>query len=309
MSEHGGTGTRVTVHKTTEHHSKALVRKPRVLTLADLTRMQEAGAQNSKRPASLPLSAIEVAPSVFQWRLENAEIYATREHIAVLVGALTRTDNPAPLDPILVMAVGHRYVVIDGHCRLEAYRVARWAGGVPVVYFEGSIHDAEIMALEANTKDKLPMGKETKLEAAWKHLVRGRSNEAWRYTQAEISERTTVGLRTVKRMAAALKKHGDGVSTLTWAAARRVERDAEFKADDDWKEKKARKLAKQLAGCDNLTKDPEITASALTKVSAHLPKMLVSEWQSEATDMVLELLRENHPDEADRLDYMLTTEL
>ena len=292
-------------HKTTERRSEAVVRKPRVLTLADLTHMQEAGAQNSKHPSSLPLNAIEVAPSVFQWRLANEEIYATRAHIAVLVGALTRTDNPAPLDPILVMAVGRRYVLIDGHCRLDAYRIARWAGDVPVEYFEGSIHDAEIRALEANKKDKLPLGKETKLEAAWKHLVRGRSDEAWRYTQAAISERTTVGLRTVKRMAGVLKKHGEDVSTGTWVAARRAERDAEFKADDDWKEKKVRRLARQLAVCDNLTKNPEITARALAMVSALLPEMLVSEWQNEAADTVLEQLRESHPDDANRLEEII----
>jgi hypothetical protein len=161
------------------------------------------------------------------------------------------------------------------------------------------------MALEANKKDKLPMGKETKLEAAWKHLVRGRSDEAWRYTQAEISKRTTVGLRTVKRMAGVLKKHGDGVSTLTWAAARRMERDAEFKADDDWKEKKARRLAKQLAACDNLTKNPEITASALAMVSARLPEMLVHEWPRAASEMLVERFSEYRPEELDKLEEML----
>src|ERR1019366_2364912 len=101
-------------------------------------------------------------------------------------------------------------------------------------------------ALERNKKNKLPMGDASKLEAAWKLLVRGSADAAWQRTQAKVSETTTVSLRTVKRMAAVLKKHGDGVSALTWADARRTERDAEFKPDDGWKEKKARKLAKQF---------------------------------------------------------------
>lgn len=289
-------------HNTTERHSKTLVRKTSALTLADLTRMQEAGAQNSKRPTSLPLSAIEVAPIVFQWRLNTEDIQADEKHVTDLARAIARTDNPEPLDPILVMAVGGKYFVIDGHHRLDAYHTARWAGRVPVEYFEGSVHDATIRALDANKKDKLPLGDDAKREAAWKLLVRGRSDEVWRCTQAKISELTTVALRTVKRMAGVLKKHGDDVSTLTWADARRTERDAEFKPDDGWKEKKARKLAKQFVKGASLTKDPEVTALALAMVSAHLPKMLVSEWPREATDTMLEQLRVSNPDEADRIE-------
>lgn len=295
----------MTTHKTTERHSKTLVRKTGALTLADLTRMQVAGAQNSKRPTSLPLSAIEVAPIVFQWRLGTEDIQADEKHVADLARAIARTDNPEPLDPILVMPVGGRYFVVDGHHTLDAYHTARWAGRVPVECFEGSLQEAVITALERNKKDKLPLGDDAKREAAWKLLKRGRSDEAWRYTQAKISELTTVALRTVKRMAGVLKKHGDGVSTLTWVDARRTERDAEFKPDDGWREKKARKLAKQFVNGASLTKDPAVTAMALAMVSARLPKLLVSEWPREATDAMIEQLRESHPDTADRVEEAL----
>lgn len=295
----------MTARKTTERHGKTLVRKTSTLTLDDLTRVQAAGAQNSKRPTSLPLSAINVAPRVFQWRLNTEDIQADAKHVVDLARAIARTDNPEPLEPILVMDVGGRYFVIDGHHTLDAYHTARWAGRVPVECFDGSLQEAVDTALERNKKNKLPMGDVSKLEAAWRLLVMGSAGVAWQRTQAKVSENTTVSLRTVKRMAAVLKKHGDSVSALTWAKARREERDAEFEADVEWKEKKARKLADKLIKCGALAKDPEITARALSMISSHLPGMLVSEWPSEATDLVLGRLRESHPDAADSVEDVM----
>src|ERR1035437_6568712 len=98
-----GARTCVRPHKTTERHSKALVRKTSELTLADLTHMQGTGVQNSKRPTSLPLSAIEVAPIVFQWRLNAEDIQADKKHVVDLARAIARTDKPKALEPILVM--------------------------------------------------------------------------------------------------------------------------------------------------------------------------------------------------------------
>jgi hypothetical protein len=295
----------VTAQNKTKRHSKTLVRKTSALTLAELVHMQSTGVQNSERPKFLPLSAITVAPNVFQWRLGNEDMQADRKHVADLAGVIKRADKPTPLDPILVMAIGRGYFVVDGHHRFDAYHTAGWIGDVPVEYFEGSVHDAKIRALEENKKNKLPLGDEGKREAAWKLLVRGNADKARRYTQARISEITTVPLRTVKRMASVLKKHGKGVSGMTWAKARRKDWDEEFKADDNWKEKKARKLAGQFMRGDSLTKDAEITAMALEMVSSHLPKMLVSEWHHAATDDLIERVREINPDAAERIEQAL----
>jgi hypothetical protein len=242
-----------------------------------------------------------VAPLVFQWRSNTEDIQADEKHVVDLARAIARTDRPEPLEPILVIAVGGRYFVIDGHHTLDAYHTARWTGLVPVACFEGSLQEAIITALERNNKNKLPMGDVSKLEAAWKLLVRGSANAAWQRTRSEVSKDSSVSLRTVKRMAAVLKKHGEGVSALTWAEARRKERATEFEPDDEWKEKKARKLAGQLMKCGSLTKDPEITAKALRMISSNLPEMLVSEWRFTAGEVLVEHAREFSEDAGDRL--------
>lgn len=295
----------MTARKTTKRHSKALVRKTSALTLADLKSIQALGVPNAKRTPTLPLDAIEVAPLVFQCRLANEDMRADREQVMDLVAAIVRTDNPRALDAILVTTIGGRYFVVDGHHRLDAYHTAKWSKGVPVMYFTGSIDEATDMALNENKKNRLTLSRDAKREEAWKRLVGGRASTRRQRTQAEISEITTVALRTVKRMAAVLKKHGDDVSAMTWMGALRKERDAEFEPDEGWKEKKARKLAKQLLKCGSLTKDAEITAMALHMVSSYLPKMLTGQWHDAATEVLLERAREVNPDAVDRLEEAL----
>src|SRR5262245_9871526 len=46
-------------------------------------------------------------------------------------------------------------------------------GRVPVKHFNGSLKEAEALALRLNVKNKLPMTQDAKSEAAWRMLVAG----------------------------------------------------------------------------------------------------------------------------------------
>ena len=258
------------------------------LTLEELEQRVATEPRTNKRPQTLPLKEIHVAPLVFQWRLMNEEIVADEQHVIELARVIM--SKKKPLDPILVTPVGSRFFVIDGHHRLDAYHTAKWKGPVPVCYLEVPLKHARLEGLKRNIKNQLPMTKTSKSEAAWRLLVDGFRDPAKKLTWEAIADATTVDRSTVARMSRVLNKRGEDAAKETWANARWLDREkaAEEHPDgpdrfwDEWREKKARKLADHLAKGPSLTQDPEITARALQMVSEALPGALVSQWPDEA---------------------------
>ncbi len=92
---------------------------------------------------------------------------------------------------------------MEGHHRLEAYQLAGWRKRIPVKFFEGTVKEAEDQALILNIKDKLRMTRGDKFDAAFRLL----KQESKTYEQ--ISELTTVSLRTVNNMAKVLRECPD----------------------------------------------------------------------------------------------------
>jgi hypothetical protein len=162
---------------------------------------------------------------------------------------------------------------------------------VPVQYFDGSIEAAQIEGLKRNIKNKLPVTRAAKSEAAWRLMVSRYGGR--KLTWEGIADLTTVHRSTVVRMDRMLKEHGDDVAHVTWIEALQKVRakaaewhpqgeDAHW---DEWKEKKARKLADYLIKGPSLLDDGDgITARALEMVSSNLPNELVWSWP----DAVLE---------------------
>lgn len=141
-------------------------------TVADLERrVKTANARPKACPKSLPLGTIRVADKVFQWRMPSENIVAKEDHIFDLANALL--DREKPLDPILVFPVGERYYVVDGHHRINAYHSAKWKNPVPVKVFNGSFQDARIEAFRRNSKNKLAMTKQDKMEGTWRLVKEG----------------------------------------------------------------------------------------------------------------------------------------
>ena len=138
-------------------------------------------------------------------------------------------------------------------------------GLVPVEYFRGTLKDAETTALRLNVKNRLPMTREAKTEAAWRMLVDSRKDPAWHRSWSQIISGTYVSNSSIKRMAKVLKERGDEVVDKTWSdvlrEARKQQQDEmDGAARANWKEEKARTLADYLLKGPNLIQDPEVAA-------------------------------------------------
>jgi hypothetical protein len=257
-------------------------------THADIQRAlaKAKGSSALKGVLGLNRKSIVVAERVFQWRLLDTDVANREEHILGMATAIA--DSGKPLDAILVLPVGGKFYVIDGHHRLAAYDTAKWSRDIPARAFGGTLNQARLEALRLNSRNKLSMTKEDKQEAAWKlvKLQDGSSKE-------QIHEWTTVSTSNVGNMRRVLKKlqgleRGEDaipIADLTWRRALRedwatVEGGKEWEADE-WKEREANKIVEALMKANigfMLKKQPEITAMALERLDGNLAEALMAEW-------------------------------
>jgi hypothetical protein len=128
-------------------------------------------------PKTLPLAELYTAPRVFQMR--HALISLTRQ--PQTVAALWQLIRQGvTLDPMAVWWSGSRWVVLDGHHRLEAYladatdkAIPKGAYSVPVAAFAGTLSEAQVKAGQENAKVRNPTSGPEKQEWAWRLYVSG----------------------------------------------------------------------------------------------------------------------------------------
>ncbi|SPF77602.1 ParB/Srx family N-terminal domain-containing protein [Pseudoprimorskyibacter insulae] len=121
-------------------------------------------------------------------------------HVRGLVQTLRATGQ---LDPILVwrevdalgLATG-RLVLLDGHHRLAAYATFKPREDVPATIFTGTRAAAMVAAVEANSRERLPLTKSERMDAAWR-LVRLPGE---RLKVKTVAGATGVGTRSVDNM-------------------------------------------------------------------------------------------------------------
>lgn len=241
-------------------------------TLNKLLAAERSQRSRLDRPSELPLSFLKLAEDVFQWRKFTSEFSSEEAHIKELVRVMQTGVHP--MDPILVKVIGDKFYVVDGHHRYYAYKQLNWSASVPVVYFEGTVLEARLEGLKCNIKNKLPMTKEDKFEAAWTLVKDGELKKK------EIEELTTVSVRTVGNMRKVLKEFPLTIQS-SWREAKRFQFGKEEFEQSTWLEETATKLAKTLAKTigSNLTKRSDVLALALQKINPRLPEALVYEWQ------------------------------
>jgi hypothetical protein len=165
-------------------------------------------------------------------------------------------------------------------------------GPVPVEYFEGSLNEARVEAFKRNSKNKLSMTREDKFEGAWRLVKEGE------HTQVQIAAITTVAVRTISTMGSTLRKYGERVAKLPWSRARGFKlSDEEEIPHEDWIEREAQKLAKQLLRNvgPRFVKSPDITARALEIINPGFPAALVGEWIPVAREVLADLEQEDLP--------------
>ena len=270
------------------------------VTEADLLSIEQKEQRRIDRPPTLPLRDIHLADQVFQWRNRQENIVRSIEHLNELSRVLKTTKKP--LDPVVVTAVGNKFYLLEGHHRLEAYQAVGWRKPIKVDYFEGTVAQAQNEALRLNIKDKLPMSRAEKFDAAFRLVKRGEK------TQDQIHDITTVSVRTIATMTSILRDHPEA-KELSWSRARSLQ----FKQDDkkgslDWLEEKAQKLAKQLVKNVGVgfVRDVDVTARALEIVDENLPGALVSEWTDLAINVAIDRVREDNEKLADELATSLS---
>jgi hypothetical protein len=265
------------------------------MTYESLAKLDKrAGGNNAilaRQKTSVSLKVLRVAERVFQWRLLDDNVLEREDHILDLARALQELGRP--FMPILVFPIAQELYIIDGHHRLAAYQTAKWKHEIPVEMFQGTLHDARLEALKRNSKNKLRMTKTDKTEAAWR-LV----------TTTELSIRetgilTTVSPRQVSYMRAVWKKLSadselkESIEGLSWRQVLRMEGPTKpTKEHEDWIETEAQKIVDALLKAkigQGLMKNPDITARALAKINADLPKALIYEWGYEAPDAIREI--------------------
>jgi hypothetical protein len=90
-------------------------------------------------------------------------------------------------------------------------------------------------------------------------------------------------------MASVLGLHGEQAAKLPWSRARNLGKGYDVsESPEDWLEKEAQKLARQLLRNvgRGFVDRPDVTARALEIISPGLPSALMSEWLPMARDLV-----------------------
>lgn len=238
---------------------------------------------------NLQLRQIALASSVFQARQlhDSYEQYLSDAHSETLKVCLKASPTQT-LEAIVVWWSGKRWIALDGHHRVEAYRrLERDTKGtiqrIPVVTFEGPLDTAIAKSIELNARDKLPMTYDDKANAAWRLIV----EES--LSKSEISRVTTVHRNTLTKMSKALdslkKKHPlcyrDEALDMTWDEARRSEMaQREYGDFEEYDERQAFEWCKgfrKLIGKKPIGIAAPRLIKALCLLSPDAPKALMGE--------------------------------
>lgn len=259
----------MTDQTTTEEAKGATALHEPTLLLLDLER--EWQPQATPRLERLPVDLLEVVPTLFQPR------GMSEKHIEDLKRAIKASGD---LDAMLVLPVGSRLIIVDGHHRLEAYQRAETTAAVPISYFEGSPRDALFEAGKQNSKAKLPMESRERQDYAWRLVLFDNSSKA------EVSGASGVSTSQVANMRKVRSQLGDDAFDYTsWFKARAAAKGTAKSTTDDieqWKQELAGRwadgMAKQFS--TKMANHPEVAAIALDMYFGRKLPELFSELRS-----------------------------
>ena len=249
-------------------------------------------------PTSLPHRKIRLWPGVFQHRGRRGG--QSDAHVKELVAAIKKSPT-GMLAPMTVWWDGRNWACIDGHHRLDAYRIV--ASGpaycVPVEEFKGSLPEAMAQAAASNTKNKLPMAPAEKSNAAWRLVA---VNSMSRQETAGVASVSTATIAAMRRVRAQLEARVTVVTpvdalsihreldyrNLSWLAAKRLAEGREA-IDFDWEEADGKKVQEWATALTKLFgrqagKRPELLARALDLYDTRLMDQMMEWWQEQTDD-------------------------
>ncbi len=155
---------------------------------------------------------------------------------------------------------------------------------VPVQVFTGSLDQAIGQALAGNSKDKLPMQKREKSEAAWRLVVGTSLSKAAQASAAGVSESQVAVMRRTRADLIRKGVDDDKLAEMTWYEAM-LEAQGKTRGTqgdfEDYVEEQGQLLANRLTKTfgNRLTDEPAILAKALSICSENLPIRLVEAWR------------------------------
>lgn len=282
--------------------------------------LSEGKPEPSQHPTRLPLDSIGVIPELFQPRDMRHDKLQSTYHIESLVRAIYANSTHL-LNPVTVWWAGESWVVIDGHHRLDAYkayqdslRTKKVPKGhhkhmehnserlpemqVPVRVLSGTVLEATLHSTAANSQDKLPMSKDSKLTRAWQLVT-----VDWEdLTLKSISKSCAIHDRSVSNMRAVWRKAQAtcdeeqlaDLKSLSWRQAQHWDKDAE---ESPWGGKEVEAETNRLR--DSLVKTfgktllskAAMFAEALKRYSPALArelgmhlKPIYNDWDRDSTD-------------------------
>lgn len=253
------------------------------VTVSELKDIARNEAAITDEPKALYIRDIHVADRAFQPRRVEYNMLASQEHLKELVSALRVQGNA--LKSLVVVPIGNRFFLIDGHHRLSSYAAFGWTKKVPVTVLRVSVDDAIRRSIEFNSKNKLPMSRGDKADSAWKLVKAG----CWSKSQITESTGVTSNLDNMRRVLRGLRAAGVDVDELSWDQARKKHMgipdgfDREAYIDEKAIEVRD-KLLKHMPV--KLLNNPEAFAKGLSMVSEQLPSALIAEWHEHAIEYV-----------------------
>lgn len=238
------------------------------LMIAELEDLRIGSAITDLTSRSVSLKQVIEHPEVYQPRM----VATSEKHISDLRQSL---NNAGELDPILVMPCGDRMVVIDGHHRLAAYKMAKRTE-IPVEFFKGTAREAIIEAGSRNSRAVLTLSNNQRQNWAWSLVRQVEDHIGFKaaFSRSAVTKSSGISKSQHDRMRQALKALGakaDGYSQ--WWQANEAWK--AVKAGEDYNEEftvtameeRAQDIADRIvkAISSSPANNPEIMARALMK--------------------------------------------
>lgn len=217
----------------------------------------------------VPLKDLRTAQRIFQPRNLAHRRWEKERHIDILT---TVVRQQGTLDHITVFPVAGFRIVVDGHCRLAAYKRARFRDTqkVPVRHLSGSLSEALAVSASANSKDKLPLTLEEKTEHAWRLVCFSEKRQC--YSLRQIAAISGVSKSTVQNMTQTLARELPfDPRDLTWCDVKWEQR-GDREVDEAWEERLATEWAERLRKVfgDKPNSQPDVFMSALEQAYPRL---------------------------------------
>jgi hypothetical protein len=252
--------------------------------------LEKAERQLTRRPegadaiVELHPSEIQVRPELFQPREFSFGLHKTDEdHVKKLARAISIRGE---LDPVVVIKLGKKFVCVDGHHRLEAYKIEKWTQSIKCEWFGGTVREAIDESVARNAKDRLNVPQADRLEQAWKRTLLGWGSKAEVARLCGVGDGTVAHMRRVMARGREKSELGDefrrrlglSLNETSWAQAKLIYQGAEANEIDD--ELRAERLARRINSrlTNLLSRDPKVTARALELYDPKLPKRLAEAW-------------------------------